>query len=729
MPTVLAYIADYIAFYFAAVGNYVVSYWAAYAIVYAAEVYAISRAVQSLQPGAPKGEGRSLEVAITDTGQPGYAIYGEVRVGGVNIVPPITGGNNGEFLEQVLAFAVHEVDSYRDFYVDDGAFSNSDLAAVTGSSTDGQLNTSKYKDNMWVRRYTGTSTQTVDYILTNRYPGVFTSDFRGRGIAYAAITYNWGDGKTYRGIPIMSFVIRGKKCYDPRLDSSPGANPTNPSYIAWTSNPALCWADYAMADYGGALTTADIDWASVISAANSCDGTVSIPGGGSQKRYTFNCRIVLPTDPDWRQNAKLMIDAMIGRMVRRDGKWFIYAGATRSADYSIAKIDWLAIDSIKTVASRDGGRWNAVSCWYVDASRNWQRVECYRRKNTTYKSADGAEDIPLEIEQPGCNNEYEAQRKAELILRQSRNQIALSGRLGPKYRKIATGDILALDFQEFGWASKLFRVRSMNLNPDSSVGVGLVEEQAADWDDLAAADYNTISTTSPPATNPTTPSEATLSIGNSIAGTIRFNIATPVVHPIGTRFRLIRGLTSNNAAVGTIIYDGISQMIDLPTANVPYYYWSQAYVDSYSGPYSPNTVGLLGASFTTNVTQVNCTVSQVYSSTTGLGGGIMGRADFAPTSADAIISVTATVRAGAGNVSFFNRIALGFNTGVTSSYLSSVKQDVGGNFSDMRNHALTGVFTYTANNSAYAYLTWEVGSGPNSMQFDNLSIRTEYVRL
>ncbi len=728
MPAALVYVAEAVAGYFAAAGT--VAYAFVYAAVYVAEVYAINRAVQSLQPGAPRGEGRALEVAISDTGQPGYAIYGRVRVGGVNVIPPITGGSDGRYLEQVLSFAVHEVDGYEDFYVDDGAFSNSDLAAVTGASTDGQLNTSKYTDKMWVRRYAGTSTQTVDFILNNRYPTVFTSAFRGRGFAYAAMSYDWGDGKVYRGIPIMTFVIRGKKCYDPRLDVTPGASPTNPSYIAWTSNPALCWADYSMADFGGAVPSTDIDWASVVTAADVCDALVSIPGGGSDKRYTFNCRIALPVNPDWRENAKLMVDAMLGRMVWRDGKWFIYAGATRTADYSVEKTDWLSIDRIKTVASREGGRWNAVSCWYVDAARNWQRLECYRHTNTTYKSADGAELIPLEIEQPGCDNEYEAQRKAEFVLRQSRNQIALSGTLGPKFRKVVTGDVLALNFAEFGWVSKLFRVRSMNLNPDASIGVGLVEEQAADWTDLASGDYNTVSTTLPPATNPTTPTEATLSIANNVAGTIRFVLGTPVVKPVGTQFRIIRSTVSNNAAAGTVVYDGVSQLVDLPSINQPFYYFSQAYVDSYFGPFSPNTTGLLGTSFTTNVSQVNCTVSQVFSGAGAFHVSQLARVDFAPSSADAVVSVTAGYRTGLQNVNGTSRIILNFVTGVSSSYVSDPDGvQIGGTTTNMQPVTQTGVFTYTANNSAFVQLFWNVSSGNNSFTLDQVSIRTEFVRL
>lgn len=80
---------------FAAGANYVASavatqgsaaYFAAYAAVYAAEIYALNRVAASLGASKPKGEGRGLDVAITDTGQAGFAIYGLVRVSGVNVI-------------------------------------------------------------------------------------------------------------------------------------------------------------------------------------------------------------------------------------------------------------------------------------------------------------------------------------------------------------------------------------------------------------------------------------------------------------------------------------------------------------------------------------------------------------------------------------------------------------------------------------------------------------------
>jgi len=63
------------------------AYAAAYIAVYAIEVYALNRISQSLGASKPRGEGRGLEVMITDTGAAGFAIYGTIRVSGTNVIP------------------------------------------------------------------------------------------------------------------------------------------------------------------------------------------------------------------------------------------------------------------------------------------------------------------------------------------------------------------------------------------------------------------------------------------------------------------------------------------------------------------------------------------------------------------------------------------------------------------------------------------------------------------
>jgi hypothetical protein len=88
MSEVFSYGASYVAGTFASEGT--AGYFIAYAAVYAAEIYALNKVAESLGPSKPKGEGRGLDVAITDTGQAGFAIYGLVRVSGVNVIEGIS---------------------------------------------------------------------------------------------------------------------------------------------------------------------------------------------------------------------------------------------------------------------------------------------------------------------------------------------------------------------------------------------------------------------------------------------------------------------------------------------------------------------------------------------------------------------------------------------------------------------------------------------------------------
>jgi len=85
MSTAFAYIADYFASSIATEGT--VLYAFSYTAIYAAELYALNKITASLGANKPTGAGRGLEVAITDTGQAGFAIYGTVRVGGMSVIP------------------------------------------------------------------------------------------------------------------------------------------------------------------------------------------------------------------------------------------------------------------------------------------------------------------------------------------------------------------------------------------------------------------------------------------------------------------------------------------------------------------------------------------------------------------------------------------------------------------------------------------------------------------
>ncbi len=738
MPQVIAaYVATYAVTAYAAL-----SYTAIYAVTYAATVYAMNAAFAAISKQQGKsGRGSGMEVAVIDSSADGRVIYGSPRVAGVHVIPALCSGIDGDVLHMCQALAVHEVDSFGDWYLDDSAITQAEITAITGSANDGVVTgSSKFENNAWLRGYTGTTTQNVDFILNAAFASSFDATFRGRGITYLAAAFKWGKGKVYTGgIPNVSVIVNGKKCYDPRLDASPGAAPTNPAFAATTTNPALIWADYKTNTiYGQKVDAADIDWTCVVNAANVCDALVAIPSATTQKRYTFSG--VMSTAADTTDNEKSIIDSMMGKMAFSAGLWRIFAGAWRSPEFSIAKEDWVSIGSIQTTASRNDSRFNGVVVYHVDSSRKWQRVEAYRRYNDTYKSADAGERIWIELDQPFCMSGLEAQRKGEFMLRQSRNGVKIVGTLPPRFMKLRSWDNVTVTFAELGWASKTFTVSSCSPRPDGAVDVTLTEEQDTDWTDLIEAEYNAPSISSVPAINPTTPSAPTMAITSNIGGTLTFNIDEPVTRPTGTNYQIIRSLVSSNAAVGTVIYDGVTRFITLSSPTSANYYWARAYANSYYSPYYPTTTGLTAIASGMNagqavpnaftyVTMANCTATQTFSK-----GGIalyaseMGRIDFPQQSDDADVIITATFRAGLGNFNLTNRIGIQFVTGVTSSYQSTIFQPNGGTTTDPRPGTIQHIFQYSRTNSAYALLFWDAASGPNSVVIDNVSLTGEFIK-
>jgi hypothetical protein len=242
-------------------------------------------------------------------------------------------------------------------------------------------------------------------------------------------------------------------------------------------------------------------------------------------------------------------------------------------------------------------RFNTMHTWYIDPTRDWQRVESLPRRNATYVAADRGEEIGAETDQAMCTNEYEAQRKGEFLLRQSRNQIVVTGRLPPRMQNIALWDTGTIVFANLGWASKTFRCVGIELNVDGSVDGTFAEEQSGDWTDLAASDYNGPSTVALPAINVTTPSELTsFTAVPQINGTILFGLGNPIVRPFNTIFRIIRSTSSRDASVGTTVWAGNANVVPLVMPTSRHWYYAQAYVAGSNpeivSPYLPNTFGL-----------------------------------------------------------------------------------------------------------------------------------------
>ena len=93
-------------------------------------------------------------------------------------------------------------------------------------------------------------------------------------------------------------MVKGKKLYDPRKDSTSSAydsslgvsthRESDPATWQWSNNSALCVRDYVASSYGLASTQSEIDEASFAAAATICDQDITLAAGGTEKRYTTN---------------------------------------------------------------------------------------------------------------------------------------------------------------------------------------------------------------------------------------------------------------------------------------------------------------------------------------------------------------------------------------------------------------------------------------------------------
>jgi hypothetical protein len=735
-------------FFLAVFGGYsaaatAAAFFAAKVFVYAAAQYLLNRAAKALapKPRSAGGLGSGTEVNYYDSEASVRIVYGQVKTGGMETIPPLTtskpNSNAFEDLHKVLTIAGHEIDSYNFCHFDTTTITNAQIGAMAYTTSDGLVSSGTYGDHAFIRRYRGTSTDSADRILVGVSNAMF-SNARARGIAKVALTLRFND-KVYSSIPTITFTYQGKRVYDPRLDASPGAAPTNPSFIAWSQNPALCLVDYLMADFGGSYAPTDIDWSTVVTAANYCDGLVNIPNSLTQARYT--CNGVLFATDEFTDNVKTLVDSMLGRVIFRDGKWRIFAGSWQTPTFTVLKEDWISGLSIRFEQGKRK-RFNRMRTWFVDPAREWQKVESFPRVNSLYKTADGEESIDASTEQLMCTSEYEAQRKGEFLLRQSRNQITVAGRLPPRFQNIALWDTGTIVFDHLGWSSKTFRAVGIDMNPDGSMECVFSEEQSGDWTDPDATDYNSASTEALPAINVTQPTEPpSFSVITAINGTLGFEIGRPIVMPTSTRFQIIRSTNSADASVGTVVYEGADQRVNLVMPASNHWYWTRAYVNPSSPTaYTPNTFGVFGSPVgfstpqiqpgaTTIMSQVNCGATQVFSQGGATLGNALARIDFAANSigSDAQVQITATLRTGRQNFFNKNNLMLRFVCGV-SSVFDGHSVPIGGTTTDMQPTTLLHTSTYTLGNSAFVALDWDTSSGANSFTFDNLSLRTEFIK-
>jgi hypothetical protein len=575
--------------------------------------------------GKPKSARAQTDVEYAGTVEPRRIIYGELLVAGMHVIPPLTSGDNNRYLHSVLALAGHEVSDITDVYFWQDLIEDADIAAVTGAAGDGLVTGGPYEDRAWIRRYLGTATQTADYILDTAFTQ-WTSSHRGRGVAYAAIQLQLDEGVYKNGRPEVLFRVFGKKCYDPRLDSSPGANPSNPSYIVYTNNPALCLADYLTDDAVGMGEGHElIDWDMVAEAADICDELVAVPTSATQRRYT--CNIALFATTAYERNIEALAACMLGSCLNSGGLWRIRAGAWEVPSFEITQ-DSVMGRMVVSTAYPYKERWNGIRGSYVDQENLYQPDEFPAVQDATYVTEDG-EPVFKDTTFAGCTNVFEAQRNGIMLVRKSRNRISYVGQHDLGLWKVRPGMTGIVTIPELNWTNKTVRCESWGFNPLGTVELGLREESASDWNDPVEADYTAPLSITPPPPAYFTPSAPSGLASVSTPRGPQMSWTAPALLPTGAYYELYEHTSSVPFSSAVKIWEGDATNAVIPRNDqTTRYYWIRVVTaDGIAGPEHPT--GAAGVSGVGALTAV-------YYTATGGSGSWSGT----PSSTHTFVSVT-----------------------------------------------------------------------------------------
>lgn len=455
------------------------------------------------RPKAPKlsNPGLQLQIAL-DPSVARQVVYGETALAGQLIYRTATGVQN-KFLHYILALGdAGPYEGIQEVRLD------SETVTLNGSNF--VTSPSKWDQLVRVETKLGTLTQTA---FTNAASEItqWTTAHAGKGVALAHIRYELDQENLTNPLEPL-FIVRGRNTiYDPRLDSSPGNDPTNASYQAWTQNPVLWILDYLLgvevngrSILGLGVPNALIDWQSFADAADVCDETVSVKAGGTIPRYSGGGGVISAED-DPIAVIEAMLSACAGILTTRSGKIAVYAGEAQTAAVTLTDDDLAGPVSISSARSiRETA--NTGKARYRDSSNQYDFTDAPEYQNATWLSEDGSQVLSSRLDLPFTDDHRVAQRLSKIFVGDKREPRELSGLFKIKALQILEGEVFNLSSDSYGAAANgKYRLLRRKVNPDSTVEIVARSETDAKYSWTAASEEqdppaNGVQTGTPPTT-------------------------------------------------------------------------------------------------------------------------------------------------------------------------------------------------------------------------------------
>jgi hypothetical protein len=267
-------------------------------------------------------ENKGILVNKDSNNNPIPVVYGKRQVGLTRVYVESSGTDN-EYL--YIAGVLCEgggkgIESIDEIYVDDK------LVVWSGALTDGTVrtvdstDTNFYKEStslISVQGFYGLDNQSASSLLEEQ--ANWTSNHKLSGLAYLALRFKWNQD-CFSGIPEVRVTLKGKKIYDPRLDSTKGGSGSHredtASTWAYSTNSSLILLDYLRnTRYGKGLPNSafQTNYDSFKTSATTCETQVTpYVGASTTLNGSINnsvTSIVLTSASSFPTSGTILIDS------------------------------------------------------------------------------------------------------------------------------------------------------------------------------------------------------------------------------------------------------------------------------------------------------------------------------------------------------------------------------------------------------------------------------------
>jgi hypothetical protein len=472
------------------------------AIVSAIIQFVITTAISyiiSPKPKAPRqssqDEAKGTLVNKDSNNNPIPVVYGKRQVGLTRVFVESSGADNQYlYVAGILCegggagiTAIDEV------YVDDK------LVTFDGALTDGTIrgvssgDANYYKGGeslISIQGFFGLDNQSASSLLDETTN--WTSDHKLSGLAYVALRFKWNQD-AFNGLPEVRVTVRGKKIYDPRLDSTKGGSGSHrqdtASTWAYSANSSLVLLDYLRnTRYGKGLPNDafETNYETFKTSANTCDTQVTPYSGATADINLFETNAVIDSEKKVLENVRELLVPMRAIFNYTQGKYKIIIEGSGSSQLLLTKDN--VVSEVKLQGESKSEKYNRVIGTFTNPEKDYQSdTVSYppfddsaldpADQHATMLSDDNNTLLERSFDMLQVTSPYQAEEICENILKRSRNNLKAEVTVTSEALNLSIGDIVTATYDTAGFSAKPFRVMSLAINSDSTVTLGLEEHQ------------------------------------------------------------------------------------------------------------------------------------------------------------------------------------------------------------------------------------------------------------